>query len=85
MFIENREGLVVDTELMQCNEMAERDAAMLKMEGIESQERVTLAVVKGYDTKDFVEEMRQMNVTLHAAQNDGRRAEVRLMAARRGM
>jgi transposase len=73
VLIENRNGLVVDTELLQCNGMAERDAAMLMMEGIESHERVTLAADKGYDTKDFVEEMRQMKVTPHVAQNDRRR------------
>jgi hypothetical protein len=73
VLIENRNGLVVDTELLQSNGTAERNAAMLMMEGIESQERVTLAADKGYDTKDFVEEMRHMNVTPHVTQNDRRR------------
>ena len=31
--------------------------------------RVTIAGDKGYDTKDFVKEMRRMNVTPHVAQN----------------
>ena len=73
VLIENRNGLVVDTELLQCNGTAERDAAMLMAERIEGDGRVTLAGDKGYDTKDFVKEMRHLNVTPHVAQNEGRR------------
>lgn len=69
IIIENRNGLVVDTELLQCNGTAERDAAMLMAERLEGNARVTLAGDKGYDTKDFVKEMRGMNVTPHVAQN----------------
>ena len=57
VLIENRNRLVVDTELMQGNGTAERDAAMLMAEQIEGADRVTLAGDKGYDTKDFVKEM----------------------------
>jgi IS5 family transposase len=35
-------------------------------------ERITLAADKGYDTKDFVSEMRGMNVTPHVSQNTER-------------
>jgi hypothetical protein len=35
-------------------------------------ERITLAADKGYDTKDFVKEMRGMNVTPHVSQNTKR-------------
>jgi len=72
VLIENRNGLVVDTELLQCSGTAERDAAMLMAERIEGDERVTLAADKGYDTKDFVKEMRHMNVTPHVSQNERR-------------
>lgn len=72
VLIENRNGLVVDTELLQCNGTAERDAAMLMAERIEGDDRVTLAGDKGYDTKDFVKEMRHLNVTPHVAQNERR-------------
>jgi transposase len=72
VLIENRNGLVVDTELLQCNGTAERDAAMLMAERIEGADRVTLAGDKGYDTKDFVKEMRHLNVTPHVAQNERR-------------
>lgn len=67
--IENRNGLVVDTELLQCNGTAERDAAMLMAERVEGIKRITLAADKAYDTKDFVSEMRGMNVTPHVSQN----------------
>jgi transposase len=72
VMIENRNGLVVDTELLQCNGTAERDAAMLMAERVDGMERITLAADKGYDTKDFVSEMRGMNVTPHVSQNTKR-------------
>lgn len=72
VMIENRNGLVVDTELLQCSGTAERDAAMLMAERVEGVERITLAADKAYDTKDFVSEMRGMNVTPHVAQNTKR-------------
>jgi len=46
VMIENRNGLVVDTELLQCNGTAERDAAMLMAERVEGAERITLAADK---------------------------------------
>jgi len=72
VMIENRHGLVVDTELLQCNGTAERDAAILMVERLEGNERVTVAGDKGYDTKDFVQEMRGMKATPHVAQNQKR-------------
>jgi IS5 family transposase len=73
VLIENRNGLVVDAELLQANGTAERDAALLMAERIEGSKRVTVAADKGYDTKKFVREMRGMHVTPHVAQNDQRR------------
>ena len=72
VMIENRNGLVVDTELLQCNGMAERDAAMLMAERVDGTKRITVGADKAYDTKDFVSEMRGMNVTPHVAQNTKR-------------
>lgn len=72
VMIENRNGLVVDTELLQCNGTAERDAAMLMAERVEGTERITVGADKAYDTKQFVSEMRGMNVTPHVSQNDKR-------------
>jgi transposase len=72
VLIENRNGLVVDAELLQANGTAERDAALLMAERIEGGQRVTVAADKGYDTKEFVREIRSINVTPHVAQNHKR-------------
>jgi transposase len=72
VMMENRHGLVVDTELLLCSGTAERDAAMIMAERVEGTERITLGADKGYDTKDFVQEMRGMNVTPHVTQNHKR-------------
>jgi transposase len=72
VMIENRHGLVIETELLQCNGTAERDAALLMVERLEGNQRVTVAGDKGYDTRDFVKEMRGMNATPHVAQNHKR-------------
>ena len=72
VMIENRNGLVVDTELRQYSGTVERDAAMLMAERVEGTKRITLAGDKAYDTKDFVKEMRSMNVTPHVSQNHKR-------------
>ncbi len=70
--IENRNGLVVDTELVQCSGTAERDAALLMAGCIRGTGRVTVAGDKGYDTRDFVANLRDMNVTPHVASNEKR-------------
>jgi transposase len=72
LLIENRNGLVVDAELLQANGTAERDAALLMAERIEGSQRVTVAADKGYDTQEFVRELRGLKVTPHVAQNDKR-------------
>jgi transposase len=69
VMIENRNGLVVDTELLQCNGTAERDAALLMAERVDGTKRITVGADKGYDTKDFVKEMRGINATPHVTQN----------------
>ena len=72
MLIENRNGLVVDTELVLCSGMAERDAALEMAERIAGDQRVTVGADKGYDTRGFVSEMRGRNVTPHVSQNTNR-------------
>src|SRR6516165_11064074 len=69
---ENRNGLVVNTETLQANGTAERDAALLMLEQILGTDRVTVGADKGYDTKDFVAECRHLNITPHVAQNGKR-------------
>jgi transposase len=72
VLIENRNGLVVDTELVLCSGMAERDAALQMAERIDGDQRVTVGADKGYDTRAFVREMRERNVTPHVSQNTNR-------------
>jgi transposase len=72
VLIENRNGLVVDTELLQAKGTAERDAALVMVEAIPGNHRVTLAADKGYDAREFVKELRHMKVTPHLAQNENR-------------
>jgi transposase len=72
LLTENRNGLIVTTEVFQANGTAERDAALVMLEQIPGGERVTVGGDKGYDTRDFVAECRNMNVTPHVAQNTKR-------------
>jgi transposase len=69
LLTENRNGLIVNTELLQANGTAERHAGMLMLEQLAGVQRVTVGADKGYDTKDFVLECRHLNVTPHVAQN----------------
>src|SRR5918993_392999 len=72
VMIENRNGLVVDTELVQCSGTAEREAAVRMVNRAEGSGRITVAADKGYDTKEFVSQMRAMNATPHVAANHTR-------------
>jgi transposase len=72
LLTENRNGLIVTTEVFQANGTAERDAALVMLEQIPGGGRVTVGGDKGYDTRDFVAECRNMNVTPHVAQNTKR-------------
>ena len=69
VLMENRHGLVVDTRVTQATGMAEREAALTMAEAIPGQPRVTLGADKNYDTRDFVRELRELQVTPHVAQN----------------
>ena len=72
VMIENRNGLVVDTELVQCSGTAERDAAVRMVNRTDGNGRITVAADKGYDTKTFVSQMRAANATPHVAANHTR-------------
>jgi len=69
LLVENRNGLIITTELFQANGTAERDAALVMLEQLPGNERVTVGADKAYDTKDFVAECRNIKVTPHVAQN----------------
>jgi transposase len=72
LLIENRNGLIVNAELLQANGRAERDAALVMLEQLAGDGRVTVGADKGYDTTEFVDQCRHMNVTPHVAQNTAR-------------
>ena len=69
VLMENRNGLLVQTFLTEANGRAERDAALLMAEALPAGKRVTLGGDKNYDTREFVRELRGMNITPHVAQN----------------
>ena len=68
VLMENRNGLVTDVEVLPASGTAERDAALMMIESIAGDGQVTVAGDKGYDTKDFVAECRNMKATPHVAQ-----------------
>ena len=72
LLVENRNGLIITTELFQANGTAERDAALVLLEQLPGNKRVTVGADKAYDTKDFVAECRNIKVTPHVAQNVNR-------------
>jgi len=69
LLVENRNGLIVNTELFAANGTAERDAALVMLEQIPGAKQVTVEGDKAYDTADFVAECRNLKVTPHVAQN----------------
>jgi transposase len=72
VLIENRNGLVVETELEIAGGRAERDAALEMIDRIEGDHRITVAADKAYDTQDFVRQAREKGATPHVAQNSNR-------------
>jgi len=72
--LENRSGLLVDLRLSQATGTAERDVALEMLRALPGSHRVTVGADRGYDTREFVEECRELGVTPHVAQNNrGRR------------
>lgn len=76
--MENRNGLIVDVCVTQADGSAERNAALAMIEPLADRpNRITVGADKAYDTQDFVNEARSMNVTPHVAQNlSGRRSAI---------
>ena len=69
VLIENRNGLIVETELTPAHGRAEEDAALLMIERLRGAGRITLGGDKGYDDSKLIAELRPMGVTPHVAQN----------------
>ncbi len=66
--MENRNGLIVETETTQADGFGERKAALAMINRrCPGERQITLGADKGYDTADFVTDLRAMNVTPHVA------------------
>src|SRR5215831_476253 len=72
LLVENRNGLIVNAMAWEATGTAERDMALLMLERVPGDGRITVGGDKGFDTKEFVRECRHMKVTPHVAQNHGR-------------
>ena len=67
---ENRNGFVVEAELRQASGMVERETAKdMVVRYSPGAKHLTVGADKGFDTVDFVADMRDFNVTPHVAQN----------------
>ena len=73
LLVENRNGLIVDAEVFQAKGTAERDAALVMLEKLPGRQALTVGGDKGFDTRDFVHECRNLRVTPHVAKNEQRR------------
>jgi transposase len=72
--MENRSGLLVDACLTEADGHAERVAALHMIEPrADRPQPITLGGDKGFDSADFVNELRSMRVTPHVAQNTSNR------------
>ena len=74
LLIEHRYGLIMDAELTLATGRAERDCATEMLRRLPGRHRRrTVAGDKGYDTKDFVADVRAAGFTPHVAQNTSNR------------
>src|SRR5216683_2602789 len=67
VLMENRNGIAVNGCVTQATGRAEPQAAMAMVEAIPGWHRITLGADKGYDSKEFVAELRDHQVTPHVA------------------
>jgi transposase len=76
LLMENRHGLIVDAQATVADGFAEREAASTMLQSHwrhTPDRRRTVGADKGYDAADFVNQVRQVGMTPHVAQNDTRR------------
>jgi hypothetical protein len=75
--MENRHGLIVETELTPATGWGERAAAEAMIEDVPRSPDATVGADKAYDTAAFVKNMRGQGVVPHVAQNlSGRRSAI---------
>lgn len=77
--VENRNGLIAAAMATTADGHAERDAALLMLHERQKRrsKRITVGADKAYDVREFIRTARELNVTVHAAQNNkGRRSNI---------
>jgi hypothetical protein len=72
--MENRHGLVVNAMVTPATGTAEREAAPVLVDKRPPTRRITLGGDKNYDTHQFVQDLRALQVTPHVAQHTTNRA-----------
>jgi transposase len=72
--MDNRHGLAVAGTATIASGYAEREAALELIASKAGRSRITLGADKAYDVTDFVESLRDLDVTPHVAQNDTNRS-----------
>ena len=76
LLMENRHGLIVDAQATVADGCAEREAATTMLSThwrCAPLRHRTVGADRAYDTADFVDQVRQVDMTPHVAQNDTRR------------
>ena len=78
VLMENRNGLAVDVEVTLASGTGERDAAVSMAGRLKGRKRRTMGADKGYDAKDFADDLRALKITPHiAGKKDGRSVDGR--------
>jgi transposase len=77
VLMDNRNGLVVDVRITQATGTAERDTALDMLQAVPGSRRLTVGADKGYDTKDFVRECRDLDITPHVSRKQHSAIDVR--------
>jgi hypothetical protein len=68
VLMENRNGLAVDSRISVADGTAERKIAVEMVKDVKGLHRITIGCDKGYDTSDFIENLRLLTATPHVAQ-----------------
>jgi transposase len=77
VLMEHQSGLIVRATVTPADGHGERDAALVMVQAMPGHQRITVAADKGYDTRDFVVELRALQATPHLAQHTtGRRSAI---------
>ena len=72
VLMENRSGLVVSAVVTHADGNGERAAALAMLDTVPGAKRKTLGADKAYDTRDFVADCRDRNITPHIAVHNHR-------------